>query len=326
MNEKRLSIANTDWAEQIRELEPLLVEKRAELVDAEAELAEKLASINTFEYKIRSRLGHLLTTLEKLDEEIELLRRKLQWLGDNWDETDDEFSDWNSSATEDGEYRYRTAPKEDRARELSKDEAGELKKLYRDLARRFHPDMAVDEEDRNYRTQLMMAINAAYAAGDLEKLQQIAQEPDSRIDSEASDNDKLKAEALQRELARILHRLTEIQIELKRLERHHSSKMMRQADSLAVDGLNFFEMKAEELKDQIAIKKVNRDNLNTQIEEFESEDFAFTGDEFAEAVWDVSLEQSLGDDDTPANFDKYLQKRQDKVYFEEDFDDDIDYD
>ena len=232
---------------------------------------------------------------------------------------------WRSLAPEEGEYRYRQAPSENRERELTKDEAKELKRLYRELARRFHPDMAIDEADREYRTQIMMAINAAYAAGDLEKLQNLALEPDSASSDDFSNNEKLKAEALQRELARIYHRLSEISIELRRLERHHTSKMMRQADVMASEGLDFFELKAEELREQLAIKKVDRDNLQTQIDEFEG-DLGFSGDDFADVVWDVSLEQSLGDEDTPPNFDKYIQKRQDNVYFEEDFDDDIDFD
>ncbi len=325
MSKNKLTIANTDWTQQIKELEVQLEEKRAELVEAEAELADRLASINSFEYKIRSRLGTFLTKLELLDEEIEALRKKLQWLGDNWDEEDDEFSQMGQRAAEEGEYRYRQAPSENRERELTKDEAKELKKLYRELARRFHPDMAIDEADREYRTQIMMAINAAYAAGDLEKLQNLALEPDSVSSDDFSNNEKLKAEALQRELARIYHRLSEISIELRRLERHHTSKMMRQADVMASEGMDFFELKAEELREQLAIKKVDRDNLQTQIDEFEG-DLGFSGDDFADVVWDVSLEQSLGDEDTPPNFDKYIQKRQDNVYFEEDFDDDIDFD
>lgn len=322
---KKITIAQTDWAKEVEELEAELAEKRAELIDAEADLAEKLAAITAFEYKVRSRFGALLTKLELLDEEIESLRRKLQWLGDKWDEDDQEFSEMGSSATEEGEFRYRAAPNERRERELTKDEAGELKKLYRDLARRFHPDMAVDEEDREYRTQMMMAINAAYAAGDLEKLQKIALEPDLTSSNDHRDNDQIKAEMLQRELARIHQRLVEIQIEQERLKKHNTSKMMREADALAAEGMDFFVVREEELKDRITIRKVDRDNLQTQIDEFES-DVAFTGDDFANVVWDVSLEQSLGDDDTPPEFDKYIQKRKDRVYFEEDFDDDIDMD
>jgi SMC interacting uncharacterized protein involved in chromosome segregation len=45
-----------------------------------------------------------------------------------------------------------------------------LKQLYRDLARTFHPDLALNEADRAERTRLMALINRAYQEGDAETL------------------------------------------------------------------------------------------------------------------------------------------------------------
>jgi hypothetical protein len=64
--------------------------------------------------------------------------------------------------------------------ELSPDVAEEtrpnLKKLYRSLARTYHPDYASDDEDRERRTQLMTIINEAYQKGDLATLQLLQRE------------------------------------------------------------------------------------------------------------------------------------------------------
>ncbi|MBZ0287964.1 MAG: hypothetical protein K8I30_10145, partial [Anaerolineae bacterium] len=46
-----------------------------------------------------------------------------------------------------------------------------LKRLFRGLARRYHPDFAADDADRDYRTRLMAMINEAYAARDVGTLQ-----------------------------------------------------------------------------------------------------------------------------------------------------------
>lgn len=324
MTDQTVTKSNNDWAQQIKELELLLTELRPKLVEAESELADHLAAINAFEFKLRSRLAAFLTKIEELDKQIQALRRKQQWLGDQWEAQEEDWEIGNS-ATEDGDYRYRSKPARDRKQDLTEAEADEIKKLYRDLARRFHPDMAASEEDREYRTQIMMAINAAYAAGDLKRLKEIALEPDSIHGIDFSTNEQLLAEALQREHARILRRLKEINQEMNRLNRHATSKMMRQAADLAAKGRDFFIEKEDELKDQIAYKKVEMDSLKAQIDSFES-GAAFSGENFAEAVWEVSLEQSLDDTDLPPNFDRYIQKRQDKIYFEEDFDDDMDMD
>jgi hypothetical protein len=50
-----------------------------------------------------------------------------------------------------------------------------LKKLYRLLARRYHPDFAVDDADREYRNRMMVLINDAYAEKDLDALVALAE-------------------------------------------------------------------------------------------------------------------------------------------------------
>ena len=52
----------------------------------------------------------------------------------------------------------------------------ELRSLYRDLARRFHPDLAADGPAREAHTARMAEINDAYARGDLEALRRAAAE------------------------------------------------------------------------------------------------------------------------------------------------------
>ncbi len=50
----------------------------------------------------------------------------------------------------------------------------ELKSLYRELAKRFHPDLAMSDVEREARGQRMAEINDAYARGDLEMLRRQA--------------------------------------------------------------------------------------------------------------------------------------------------------
>jgi DNA repair exonuclease SbcCD ATPase subunit len=50
-----------------------------------------------------------------------------------------------------------------------------LKKLYRMLARRYHPDFAADEADRAYRNRMMILINDAYAEKDVDALLALAE-------------------------------------------------------------------------------------------------------------------------------------------------------
>jgi DnaJ-domain-containing protein 1 len=47
----------------------------------------------------------------------------------------------------------------------------ELKRLFREVAKRLHPDFAADAVDQERRTQFMAAANRAYKEGDAEALQ-----------------------------------------------------------------------------------------------------------------------------------------------------------
>lgn len=328
--EKNITQARTDWREQVEELEKLLDEVRGRLVEKEAELADRLAAINAFEFKLRKQVGHLTVKLDKLETEIKKLQEQLRWMGDEWLNADiDEFYAWSMGkrAAAGGEYRYRDADvTQEPQQKLSEDETAVLKKLYRDLARRFHPDMAVDAEDREYRTQLMMAINAAYAAGDIDRLRELAEEPDAADRIEYAQTDKQLAEALQKELGRLQRRLQEIEREMARLERHQSMKMMRQMEQAEGNGRDYFIDLADQIQEKIAQRMVERDILKTQIDSMEADAADFSSENFAENVWDATLDRTVEDEPSAPEFDRYIQKRTDRVYFEEDFDDDVDFD
>jgi hypothetical protein len=52
----------------------------------------------------------------------------------------------------------------------------EARKLYRDLARKAHPDLAQEEKERARREEFITRVNAAYARGDEAELRELAEE------------------------------------------------------------------------------------------------------------------------------------------------------
>jgi hypothetical protein len=56
----------------------------------------------------------------------------------------------------------------------------DLKQIYRELAKRAHPDLAADEADRAARSQRMADVNALYARQDLEGLRRILRQLETR--------------------------------------------------------------------------------------------------------------------------------------------------
>ncbi|MFO7537413.1 MAG: hypothetical protein R6X32_05050 [Chloroflexota bacterium] len=322
MISRELTQADANWQENIRDLEEILAELRPELVEAEAALAEQISALNAFDFQVRSRLGQLTARLNSLTAEITHLRQQLRRRAYDWDSGDSPSMAWTTAdfdAAESGDYRYMGSSQSPPTQPLAPEATADLKKLYRQLAFRFHPDMADSEEDRAYRTQIMMKINAAYAAGDLVALEQLAQEPDLAPLTPDATPQQI-AESLYREVGRVRHRLAEIKEELAKLERHERTKLMRRAERAAAAGRNLLTELAAELKEAIERKLVERDILKLELEEQESDE-SFASEDFADAVWDMVLDDGFDQDLSP-EYERYTARRRDRFVSEDDILDD----
>jgi len=101
-----------------------------------------------------------------------------------------------------------------------------LKTLYRQLAKRFHPDLASTPEDKAARAERMAEINAAYADHDWDKLQAIANTPDLPTPAPAEvPRPRTRAEMIQ-ELQREIMRLDGVIAELDHTLTHGLSQSL----------------------------------------------------------------------------------------------------
>ena len=80
MNSKTLTETTNNWREQVEELQKLLASVQTELIDAETGLAERLAAISAFEFKLRALTIRFVERLEKLEAEISAIRKQLRHL------------------------------------------------------------------------------------------------------------------------------------------------------------------------------------------------------------------------------------------------------
>ena len=175
------------------------------MLEAEAELAELQAAVNAFRMQRRLKIGRLL------DEYLELRRRKqalwtrLQLLqqaeefGIPYDE-DDPF--WRGR---DPAGRRDDLPEDDLPPEMGgaeRDRAAE-KRLYRKLARKFHPDLAPAGAERAYMTMMMTAVNAAYSQRNLEALRDLADELDPALAAELAEIETVEIRRLREQILRL---------------------------------------------------------------------------------------------------------------------------
>ena len=141
-----------------------LAAARSTLAEREDELAQLRTQLRTFEARYFRQVGVLYAELDELEARI----------------AEREVNLYDSDAARN---RAETARK--RAQESHNaafDDAGEidefnpspsLKTLFREVAKRIHPDFARDETEQKYLTLLMARANLAYRRADMETLQRL---------------------------------------------------------------------------------------------------------------------------------------------------------
>lgn len=182
-----------------------------ELSELELELATAQAEIADFTRRYHLLVGSRMATLDALA--ADLAARRAQ------------ASPEDTDAARQAEHAQARAEQSRResARFATADQDGQrpfaptrdIKKLYRQLAQKIHPDRAHNETDRNWRTQLMAEANRAYQAGDEAALQEVMalwQEGAGR--PQAAHHG---ASGLAAQVAGLKRRVAEIESELNRL-------------------------------------------------------------------------------------------------------------
>ncbi|MCP4358382.1 MAG: DnaJ domain-containing protein [Chloroflexi bacterium] len=158
--------------EQIDRLRAELKRLQKELAKKETELSELYGSLQAFEAEYDERVGHLLEEYALLEAEVEAYMSRIrqirdeQTFGEGYQGVQDQYdAKWNAPHQEKPQVKNLQPKPVTAAR---------LKKVYRQLARKYHPDLAKDEADRERRTAMMTAVNDAYKAGSLTELEALA--------------------------------------------------------------------------------------------------------------------------------------------------------
>jgi DnaJ-domain-containing protein 1 len=212
-----------------------LRKKRAELdsledqlVQQELELTTLLAELREFEARYLNIVGVRYAELDEIEAKIAEAQAKMN--------------------PKDKEAAYRFAQARNRAEESAKatgnitemplkdkvKPSDSLKKLYREVARKVHPDLCTDEQERLRREKLMAEANRAYEEGDEEHLQRILDEWESSPES-------IKGEDVGAELVRVLRKIAQVESRFSRI--NSEIETVHQSD------LYQLKVKIEEAKD-----------------------------------------------------------------------------
>ncbi|MEN9222849.1 MAG: hypothetical protein Q6M04_10475, partial [Thermostichus sp. BF3_bins_97] len=128
-----------------------------------------------------------------------------------------------------------------------------LKQLYREVAKRIHPDLATDAVEHDRRQELMAAANQAYANGDEAGLRQILLAWEQCPESVRGEGTEADLERLTRKIQQIRRRIQVLQDETSTLQHSDLYQLMDKAQVAQAHGRDLLLELAALVEDEILI-------------------------------------------------------------------------
>ncbi|MBI1802203.1 MAG: J domain-containing protein, partial [Chloroflexi bacterium] len=127
-----------------------------------------------------------------------------------------------------------------------------LKKLYRETAKRFHPDTTTDPHEKARRNKLMAEINRAYSDGDEARLQEILRQWEASPDSVQGEGPGAQLVRVIRQMAQVEERLTAIESEMAELMRSELLQLKTKVEEAEGNGRDLLAEMAAQVDGKIA--------------------------------------------------------------------------
>jgi hypothetical protein len=127
-----------------------------------------------------------------------------------------------------------------------------LKRLYRDVAKRIHPDLGVDPVDRAVRARLMAEANRAFQHGNESRLRAVVEDYECSPETVAGEGTAAELVRIIRKTARVRSRLADIDRGLQQILRSDLYKLKVRVDAKAEQGSDLLEEMAARVDERIA--------------------------------------------------------------------------
>jgi hypothetical protein len=225
---------------------------RAILAERELELADFRGQLAAFEGRYLRQVGTLYAELDEWKARIAERRAKLDPSTAARQEAD--------AAREQARQTYEESHgKASEPRDFTA--SPELRSLYREAAKRIHPDFAKDSADAERRTRFMTEANRAYETGDADALQRILNEFQDGADT-------IEGEGIGAELIRIIRqistakaRVAAIEQELEALRQSEIALLKKQAEDSEREGRDLLAELANAVAEQIKLANKEYETL-----------------------------------------------------------------
>jgi hypothetical protein len=131
----------------------------------------------------------------------------------------------------------------------------EMKRLYREVAKRVHPDLTSDRSDRTKRQQLMADANRAYECGDQQRLLKILTEYEHSPEAVEGEGPGAELVRVIRRVSQARSRLAEIEAETQELLRSDLHQLKLRVDEAEKGGHDILKQMTDRVDQEIAAVK-----------------------------------------------------------------------
>ncbi len=246
-----------------RELESkkaILAELEEDLAGCELEYATLAAELLAFQRIYVEAVGELIAELDELEAQIAEVRARRQ--------PKDEASEHNAEAARNRAAESARAYNEESKASLPKSEfipTEDLQRLFRNVAKKIHPDLASNDADHAIREEMMKRANEAYQNSDVEKLRSILEEYEARPESVEGDDIGAKLVRVIRKIDLVNRRIVEIRNETKKLMGSELFILKKKFSDAKSENRNLLSEMATYLQRKIRLAKTELKNARSRV-------------------------------------------------------------
>ncbi|MFW9622626.1 MAG: exonuclease domain-containing protein [Macromonas sp.] len=166
---------------QKAELQQLITAARTRLAELEADYTAQKHAVDVTLARLFQALRPYYQRRDQLHLSIDFRRKYLDVLMQAGDDEAEEVAQAHAQARQQSDAEYAQAAEQAATKQaLTEEQTKEIQAIWRKLVRMFHPDRCMDDpEKRKAHEWLTSEINQARDRGDIERLRQIAQNPDA---------------------------------------------------------------------------------------------------------------------------------------------------
>jgi chromosome segregation ATPase len=244
------------------------------LADREEDMADLRAELEQFEARYSMEVARLYAEFDEI--EAEIAEEELKLVPDD-EEIKKRVEELRRRAEE-------SAARAEAAHEAEEYvPTPEAKKAYHNLARVIHPDLALDEKEKERRHGLMAELNRAYSSGDQQKL-------DKMIEDLRHSPDTVKGDSIGDELVRVIRQIYQVNKRFRELDQERTAAEASELHDLRMkvnaemsEGRDLLKQMAASTRAHIlkASRRLeNLRNVNAAQEQYVQEAYGMDIDEF----------------------------------------------